>query len=69
MNETILPVDYQDSGMITDVELSKACIQTLPDGVCLTALMDSCHSGVGLDLPFTCAGEGRLLSPWSRARR
>mmetsp|Transcript_17145 Transcript_17145/g.42337 ORF Transcript_17145/g.42337 Transcript_17145/m.42337 type:complete len:263 (-) Transcript_17145:543-1331(-) len=53
MNETILPVDWKRAGMITDDEIGTLLVQTLPDGVRLTALMDSCHSGTGLDLPFS----------------
>lgn len=39
--------------MITDDEIGELLVQTLPDGVRMTALMDSCHSGTGLDLPFS----------------
>jgi metacaspase-1 len=48
MNETILPVDYQSEGMITDDQINSVLIQTLPDGVRLTCIMDSCHSGTGI---------------------
>lgn len=40
-------MDYQSEGMITDDEISSILIQTLPDGVRLTCIMDSCHSGTG----------------------
>ena len=53
MNETILPVDFKTAGMITDDEIGSILVRTLPDGVRLTALMDSCHSGTGLDLPYS----------------
>merc|ERR1712187_646282 len=53
MNETILPVDFKKSGMITDDQISDAIVKPLPNGVRLTAVMDCCHSGSGLDLPFT----------------
>ena len=53
MNETILPVDFQTAGMITDDEIGSILVRVLPDGVRLTALMDSCHSGTGLDLPYS----------------
>lgn len=52
MNETILPVDVKKAGMITDDEINRILVQTLPQGVRVTALMDSCHSGTGLDLPY-----------------
>ena len=52
MNETILPVDFQRSGQITDDEIVRLIVAPLPDGSKLTAIMDSCHSGTGLDLPF-----------------
>merc|ERR1712187_706328 len=53
MNETILPVDFKKSGMITDDQISNILVKPLPNGVRLTAVMDCCHSGSGLDLPFT----------------
>lgn len=53
MNETIVPVDFQSAGMISDDEISKIMVQPLPEGVRLTAVMDCCHSGTGLDLPYT----------------
>mmetsp|Transcript_4590 Transcript_4590/g.17292 ORF Transcript_4590/g.17292 Transcript_4590/m.17292 type:complete len:411 (+) Transcript_4590:67-1299(+) len=53
MDETILPQDFQRAGMIVDDELFEVMIRSLPSGVKLTAVMDCCHSGTGLDLPFT----------------
>lgn len=52
MDETILPVDFQSAGQIVDNEIFEAMCATLPSGVKLTAVMDCCHSGTGLDLPF-----------------
>ena len=40
------------AGMISDDQLAALLCCALPDGVRLTAIMDSCHSGSGLDLPF-----------------
>ena len=51
-NETILPVDYAKRGQITDDVIWESIVWPLPSGVRLTALMDCCHSGTGLDLPF-----------------
>jgi len=51
-NETIVPVDYSRSGQITDDVLWGSLVYNLPEGARLTALMDMCHSGTGLDLPY-----------------
>jgi hypothetical protein len=48
-NETICPVDMRQ---IIDDELWSNLVYPLPSGVRLTAIMDCCHSGTGLDLPF-----------------
>ncbi|KAJ1454782.1 caspase domain-containing protein [Pelagophyceae sp. CCMP2097] len=48
-DETIVPCDMKQ---ITDDELHALCIAPLPDGARLTSIMDCCHSGTGLDLPF-----------------
>merc|ERR1719414_1049563 len=56
MNETILPVDFKSSGMMTDDEMGEIMVRHLPEGVRLTAVMDCCHSGTGLDLPYTWMG-------------
>jgi len=56
MNETILPMDYKTAGMITDDEISDLIVKPLPEGVRLTAIMDCCHSGTGLDLPYLHTG-------------
>lgn len=51
-NETIIPVDFQRRGQITDDVLWGSLVYRLPEGARITALMDMCHSGTGLDLPF-----------------
>jgi len=53
LNECILPLDYTSSGIITDDLLSEVIVEGLPDGVRLTCVLDMCHSGSALDLPFT----------------
>lgn len=58
LNEVVLPCDWFRAGMITDDELSRALVDPLPSGVRLVAIMDCCHAGTGLDLPFVYEGWG-----------
>ena len=55
-DEAMVPLDYQKfpgaQGMIIDDDLLKELVVPLPEGVLLTAVMDCCHSGSILDLPY-----------------
>eukprot|EP00928_Gymnodinium_smaydae_P037763 TRINITY_DN26174_c0_g1_i1.p1 TRINITY_DN26174_c0_g1~~TRINITY_DN26174_c0_g1_i1.p1 ORF type:complete len:331 (-),score=56.07 TRINITY_DN26174_c0_g1_i1:62-1054(-) len=51
-DETLCPVDYQDAGMILDDEVNQRLVMAMPRDVNLTCLMDCCHSGTILDLPY-----------------
>lgn len=57
-DETICPMDFQSAGMIVDDEIFDSIVAPLPSGAKLTAVMDCCHSGTGLDLPFIWEGYG-----------
>jgi hypothetical protein len=46
-DETILPVDFQRAGQITDTELHRVMAAPLPEGVVLHAVFDCCHRFVG----------------------
>jgi hypothetical protein len=48
--------------MITDDELFKLLIAPLPEGCELTVVMDCCHSGSILDLPFVFVGTSGLIA-------
>eukprot|EP01006_Ploeotia_vitrea_P046502 TRINITY_DN67030_c6_g2_i1.p1 TRINITY_DN67030_c6_g2~~TRINITY_DN67030_c6_g2_i1.p1 ORF type:complete len:544 (-),score=92.74 TRINITY_DN67030_c6_g2_i1:249-1850(-) len=52
MDETILPIDFKKAGMITDDTIFNLLVWPLPSGVKLTAVMDCCHSGTGMDLAY-----------------
>ncbi len=54
MNETILPTDHRQAGQIVDNELNHALVNPIPPGVRLHAIIDACHSGTALDLPYRC---------------
>lgn len=58
MDETICPVDFKSAGQITDNEIFDIMVKDLPAGCRLTAVMDCCHSGTAMDLPFTLFGQG-----------
>jgi len=54
-DETLVPVDYQQNGMLSDDELRQILVASLPKGVRLTVILDCCHSGTALDLPYKVA--------------
>jgi metacaspase-1 len=53
LDETILPLDHKKAGQITDDEMYDILVRGIPKGARLTVLFDCCHSGTGLDLPYT----------------
>ncbi|KAF9362968.1 Ca(2+)-dependent cysteine protease, partial [Mortierella sp. NVP85] len=56
-DEIIYPCDYLRSGIISDDEMYDLMVKDLPAGVQLTALVDACHSGTMLDLPYVYNGD------------
>ncbi|ORX46394.1 peptidase C14 [Piromyces finnis] len=67
-DETILPVDYEYSGQMTDDVIYRHLVEPLPEGCRLTAIFDSCHSGTVMDLPYTyqCDGQIEVISNSTR---
>lgn len=59
-DEALIPLDYQESGFLRDDELYDTLIVPLKSGVKLTCLMDCCHSGTILDLPFKFLPNGEF---------
>ncbi|GMN41087.1 hypothetical protein TIFTF001_010305 [Ficus carica] len=53
-DETLCPLDFETQGMIVDDEVNATIVRPLPAGVKLHAIIDACHSGTVLDLPFLC---------------
>ncbi|EOX96555.1 hypothetical protein QUC31_005610 [Theobroma cacao] len=53
-DETLCPLDFETQGMIVDDEINATIVRPLPHGVKLHAMIDACHSGTVLDLPFLC---------------
>lgn len=52
-DEVLVPLDYHNSGMITDDELNQRIIQKIQDGVKFYSVIDACHSGSVFDLKYT----------------
>lgn len=53
LNDTIVPVDYEASGQIRDEDLKKILVEPIRGtGASLRAVLDSCHSGTGIDLKY-----------------
>ncbi|XP_068639063.1 metacaspase-1-like [Aristolochia californica] len=53
-DEVLCPMDYETEGNIVDDEINETIVRPLPKGAKLHAIIDACHSGTALDLPFVC---------------
>ncbi|CAA3007555.1 Hypothetical predicted protein [Olea europaea subsp. europaea] len=67
-DETLCPLDFETQGMIVDDEINATIVRPLPRGVKLHAIIDSCHSGTMLDLPFLCRMERTGRYSWEDHR-
>jgi len=55
-HESLVPLDFQEAGLLVDTELFDLLVKPLPTGARLTCILDSCHSAGALDLPFIFVG-------------
>lgn len=55
-DEALVPLDYDKYGMIVDDDL-RAFLGAIPEGCRVMGIMDCCHSGTILDLPFRYVGD------------
>lgn len=51
-DETIIPVDFATNGQIVDDNILRDFVKPMKKGVHTVVLMDCCHSGTVLDLPY-----------------
>ena len=60
-DQTLIPLDHQQAGQIRDFNLFNQFVRPMKAGVKVTCLMDCCHSGSVLDLPYSFkpTNEGR----------
>jgi hypothetical protein len=61
-DETLIPVDFQSAGQIRDDDVLKHLVKPMREGVTMTCLMDCCHSGTVLDLPYRFIADGDHVS-------
>lgn len=57
-DETLIPLDYMDAGQIRDDYIFENLVKPLAEGATMTCLMDCCHSGTVLDLPYKYKADG-----------
>ena len=62
MDQTMVPVDYQRAGQIIDDWIFEALVLPLPKGATMFCVMDCCHSGSIMDLPFEIAITNELAA-------
>ena len=51
-DEMLIPLDYYPAGQIRDDDLLKDLAMKFRSGIFVTSMMDCCHSGTVLDLPY-----------------
>ncbi|KAL6569263.1 Metacaspase-1 [Orobanche minor] len=61
-DETLCPLDFETQGMIVDDEINASLVRPIPHGAKLHAIIDACHSGTVLDLPFLCRMGSMIVS-------
>lgn len=57
-DEALCPVDYPSAGVIRDDDLYDIIVKGVSQGVFVVSLMDCCHSGSILDLPYMFKADG-----------
>lgn len=57
-DECLVPLDFQTKGIIRDDDLLKILVKPMAEGVFVTSIMDCCHSGSILDLPYSFKAGG-----------
>ena len=59
-DSTMCPCDYDTAGMIIDDDIFALVAAPIPKGAELFALMDCCHSGTILDLPYDIVADQKM---------
>jgi len=59
-DEALCPVDCDSNGFILDDDLYDIFVKRLPEGVHFVCVMDCCHSGTVMDLPYVYMADGEF---------
>ncbi|KAL3538657.1 hypothetical protein ACH5RR_002023 [Cinchona calisaya] len=51
-DEAIFPLDFETAGPIIDNDINELIVRPLNEDIMLHAIIDACHSGTALDLPY-----------------
>ena len=57
-DEALLPADYEETGIIRDTLFFKTLLAPMRRGVTVTCIIDCCHTGVMIDLPYLWTTKG-----------
>lgn len=66
-DSTLIPVDFKKSGQIIDDDILKMLVKPMRKGVNCTILVDACHSGTVLDLPYRFSADDSQMRLNQRA--
>jgi len=58
VGEVLIPVDFRISGHISEDDLLQELIKPMPSGTLVTFLIDCCHGGTVLELPYHFTADG-----------
>ncbi|KAL7550533.1 hypothetical protein ACHAWF_013754 [Thalassiosira exigua] len=62
-DEAIVPSDYEGTGIIRDTLFFKTLLAPMKKGVTVTCIIDCCHTGVMVDLPYLWTTKGDKGEP------
>mmetsp|Transcript_11475 Transcript_11475/g.31728 ORF Transcript_11475/g.31728 Transcript_11475/m.31728 type:complete len:358 (-) Transcript_11475:63-1136(-) len=60
-DESLIPVDFQEVGQIVDDDILDIFVKKMKGGVTCTVVMDCCHSGSVMDLPYYFSADGKEM--------
>lgn len=60
-DSTLIPLDFKRAGQIIDDDILRDMVKPMRRGVNVTVLMDCCHSGTVLDLPYRFSADDNQM--------